>query len=63
MTRVAPKRVLLIGWDAADWQMIRPLMDAGEMPNMKRFVDEGVSGNVATLSDVVDFDRDGEDGR
>ncbi len=49
MTRDAPKRVLLIGWDAADWQMIRPLMDAGEMPNMKRFVDEGVSGNVATL--------------
>ncbi len=49
MTTLKPKRVLLIGWDAADWQMIQPLMDSGQMPNMKRFVDEGVSGNVATL--------------
>lgn len=49
MAKKTPKRVLLIGWDAADWQMIQPLIDAGEMPNMKRFVDEGVSGNVATL--------------
>jgi tetratricopeptide (TPR) repeat protein len=48
-----PKRVLLVGWDAADWQMIRPLMEAGEMPNMKRFVDEGVSGNVATLQPAL----------
>ena len=49
MNNTTPKRVLLVGWDAADWQMIEPLMAAGEMPNFKRFVEEGVSGNVATL--------------
>ena len=49
MASATPKRVLLVGWDAADWQMINPLIEAGEMPNMKRFVDESVSGNVATL--------------
>ncbi len=47
------RRVLLIGWDAADWKMLTPLIEAGEMPNMRRFVEEGVSGNVATLSPVL----------
>lgn len=45
-----PKRVLMIGWDAADWQMIDPLIESGEMPNLKRFLAEGVSGNIATLT-------------
>lgn len=53
MSSGVPKRVLLIGWDAADWQMINPLIEAGDMPNMKRFVDEGVSGNVATLQPAL----------
>ena len=43
------RRVLLIGWDAADWRVARPLMDEGKMPALKRMVDEGASGNLATL--------------
>jgi len=43
------KKVLLIGWDAADWKVISPLMDAGQMPNMERFVADGVMANIATL--------------
>ena len=43
------RRVLLIGWDAADWQVIHPLMDRGLMPSSKRFVAEGVMGNLASL--------------
>ena len=50
MSNTKPKRVLLIGWDAADWQMIDPLLESGQMPNLKRFVEEGVRGNVATLT-------------
>ncbi len=46
MTR---RRVLLIGWDAADWKVIRPLMDAGAMPNVRRLVEGGASGQIATL--------------
>jgi predicted AlkP superfamily phosphohydrolase/phosphomutase len=42
-------RVLLIGWDAADWQLIHPLLDAGEMPNLARLVEGGCIGNLATL--------------
>ena len=43
------KRVLLVGWDAADWQMISPLLDAGKMPALNRLVESGVMGNIATL--------------
>lgn len=47
------KRVLLIGWDAADWQMIEPLMEKGWMPNLQQFVDRGVMGRIATLAPVI----------
>ena len=42
-------RVLLIGWDAADWKVIRPLLEAGQMPNLRRLMTGGVHGNVATI--------------
>ena len=44
-----PKKVLVIGWDAADWKVINPLMDSGQMPTLQKFVEEGVMGNIATL--------------
>ncbi len=43
------RKVLLIGWDAADWKIINPLMDAGKMPAFKKIVENGVMGNIATL--------------
>ena len=43
------RRVLLVGWDAADWKVIRPLMDAGKMPNVQRLVRNGAMGQIATL--------------
>lgn len=43
------KKVLLIGWDAADWQLMSPLMDAGKMPALSRVIERGVMGNLATL--------------
>ncbi len=43
------KRVLLVGWDGADWKVINPLLDAGKMPNLSRLVENGVIGNLATL--------------
>jgi len=46
---MTPRKVLLIGWDAADWKIARPLMDAGKMPNLRRLVEEGASGQIATL--------------
>ncbi len=42
-------KVLVIGWDSADWKIINPLMDAGEMPALQSLVENGVCGNIATL--------------
>ncbi|MEZ6093784.1 MAG: alkaline phosphatase family protein [Pirellulaceae bacterium] len=47
------KKVLLIGWDAADWKIMKPLMEAGQMPCTSRFVENGVMGNLATLKPVL----------
>src|SRR6266478_9717849 len=46
-------RVLLIGWDAADWKVIQPLLHAGQMPNLARLMSGGVYGNVATIYPVL----------
>ena len=46
-------RVLLVGWDAADWQMIHPLLDAGLMPNLQSLIEGGVMGNVASLTPML----------
>lgn len=48
MTRIA-KRVILLGWDAADWKIINPLLDAGLMPSLQQLINNGVMGNIATL--------------
>lgn len=48
MKRLA-KKVLLIGWDAADWKFLNPLMDQGLMPNLSKLVENGASGKLATL--------------
>lgn len=50
--RVA-KKVLLLGWDAADWTLIRPLIEAGEMPALARLIESGASGNLATIQPIL----------
>jgi len=42
-------RLLVIGWDAADWKIIDPLLAAGEMPHLASVIAGGVRGNIATL--------------
>lgn len=51
-TRLA-KRVLLIGWDGADWKLIDKYTSEGAMPNMRRFLERGSRGNIATLHPVL----------
>src|SRR5215469_13177450 len=40
------KRLLLVGWEAADWKILHPLIDAGKMPTLRRIVENGVSGSL-----------------
>jgi hypothetical protein len=52
MTRPAEK-VLLVGWDAADWEIIHPLVDAGQMPHLARLIRGGAWGELASLEPML----------
>ena len=41
--------LLLVGWDAADWKVIKPLLAQGEMPNLAGLIARGVHGNLLTI--------------
>lgn len=49
MSKRLAKKVLVIGWDAADWKIINPLLDAGLMPALEGLINKGAMGNIATL--------------
>ena len=53
MSSPLAKKVLLIGWDAADWKVINPLLDQGLMPTLDGFINQGVMGNLATLRPIL----------
>jgi predicted AlkP superfamily phosphohydrolase/phosphomutase/tetratricopeptide (TPR) repeat protein len=42
-------KLLFIGWDGADWQLISPLLNSGRMPNLARLMQNGCFGNIKTL--------------
>jgi len=43
------RKLLLIGWDGADWKVIHPLLDSGRMPTLNKLVEQGVMGSISTL--------------
>jgi predicted AlkP superfamily phosphohydrolase/phosphomutase/tetratricopeptide (TPR) repeat protein len=47
------RKVLLIGWDAADWESINPLLEEGLMPTLEALINRGVMGNLATLQPIL----------
>lgn len=47
------KRVLIIGLDGATFDVLGPLMDAGRMPNLKSFVERGVSGPLESTKPPI----------
>jgi hypothetical protein len=50
----APRnRVLLVGWDAADWKVIHPLLDAGKLPALSRMVASGAMGECVSVTPSI----------
>ncbi|MEM9079185.1 MAG: alkaline phosphatase family protein [Verrucomicrobiota bacterium] len=47
------KKILLIGWDGADWEHIHPLLDQGLLPTLESLINRGTIGNLATLQPVL----------
>lgn len=44
-------KVVLVGLDGADWRVIRPMMERGELPTFTRLVREGAGGDLEALHD------------
>ena len=48
-TTSPPRKVLLVGWDSADWKIINELLAEGGMDGISSLMDGGSYGNLATL--------------
>lgn len=44
------KKLLLIAWDAAEWSLLQPLLDAGALPNLSRLLEQGVLAKLSSLT-------------
>ena len=44
---------LLVGWDAADWQVMTPLLTSGKMPHLTALMDGGVQAQLATMDPPI----------
>jgi tetratricopeptide (TPR) repeat protein len=42
------KRLLLIGWDAADWKFLNEPMNSGKLPVLNQVVEHGIVGDLFT---------------
>jgi predicted AlkP superfamily phosphohydrolase/phosphomutase len=53
MSERLARKVLLVGWDAADWNILTPLLDSGLMPSLQSVIEGGVMGSVAALDPMI----------
>lgn len=44
-------KVALVGLDGADWQVLRPMIDRGELPAFAGMIENGTTGSLATFPD------------
>ncbi|MCU0793321.1 MAG: alkaline phosphatase family protein [Opitutaceae bacterium] len=51
-TPISGRKALVIGWDGADWQIIKPLLAAGRLPHLQRLLGQGVAANLTTLQPI-----------
>ena len=53
MIQKKTEKILLVGWDAADWDIINPLLSQKKMPNLQRLILKGASGTLQTLQPIL----------
>ena len=49
MTARLADRLLVVGWDAADWIVIDRLLAQGKMPMLRGLVERGARSDLGTL--------------
>jgi len=53
MPEPARPKLLIVGWDAADWKIIDPLFQLGALPNLKTLLDRGIRSDLSTLDPML----------
>ncbi len=48
MNRPRPPRLLLLGWDAATWDVARPWVESGKLPHLARLMQRGAHGTMTS---------------
>lgn len=43
-----PPRVIVVGWDGADWSLLDPLLASGRLPNLKALLEKGAQARLET---------------
>ncbi len=53
--RIAPPplRVLLVGWDGADWQLLEPFAQQGVMPVLRKLMHQGTWGELTAFTPLL----------
>jgi len=51
--RIPGMKVLVIGLDGADWNILDPLLQAGKLPNLDRLARTGVRGRLRTITPML----------
>ena len=47
-TEAPVERVILLGIDGLEWEVLSPLVASGRVPNLARFLERGASGEIYT---------------
>ncbi|MDI6782996.1 MAG: alkaline phosphatase family protein [bacterium] len=48
-----PARVIVIGWDGADWNVLDPLLRSGKMPNLQKLLKTSARGELQTFRPTI----------
>ncbi|HQQ78035.1 MAG TPA: alkaline phosphatase family protein, partial [Thermoanaerobaculia bacterium] len=43
-----PPRVIVVGWDGADWSLLDPLLASGRLPHLKSLLEKGAQARLET---------------
>jgi predicted AlkP superfamily phosphohydrolase/phosphomutase len=49
----ASERVLIVGWDGAPYQLVRDMLESGDLPNLESIVEDGYFGPLETIPYVM----------
>lgn len=47
------RKAIVLGWDGADWRLVKPLVDAGRLPNLARLLATGSAADLAAFHPII----------